>query len=178
MSERRATTSALLAVAGLVVLAGVVVLAVRALGDDDAPVPAPSRDLASALAAATPAAAPFEELTATQLSVGGHCLRTVIADSTDERVAGLRRRSDLGPYDAMLFVFPGPTETAFTMSTVPVPLEIGFYDGVGVRTAARHMKPCPGSEAACPVYGSDGPFTYALETLSGELPGGNLSSCA
>ena len=102
----------------------------------------------------------------------------MIADSTDERVEGLRRRSDLGPYDAMLFVFPGPTEMAFTMSTVPVPLEIGFYDGDGTRTSARHMKPCPGSEAACPVYRADGPFTYALETLSGQLPAGDLSSCA
>jgi uncharacterized membrane protein (UPF0127 family) len=175
VNERRATPSALLVVAGLVVLVGVVVLAVRALGHDDAA--APSGDLASALAAATPASAPFDGLTATHLSVGGHCLRTVIADSTSERVEGLRRRSDLGPYDAMLFVFPGPTETAFTMSTVPVPLEIGFYGGEGVRSSARHMKPCPGSEAACPVYRADVPFTYALETLSGQLPTGDLASC-
>jgi uncharacterized membrane protein (UPF0127 family) len=177
VSDRRPATSALLVVAGLLVLVGVAVLAVRALGADDPSPTAPTGDLASALAATTPATAPFDGLTATQLSVGGRCLRTLIADSTDERVAGLRRRSDLGPYDAMLFVFPGPSETAFTMSTVPVPLEIGFYDGDGARSSARHMKPCRGSEATCPVYRSDGPFTYALETLQDQLPGGNLASC-
>jgi uncharacterized membrane protein (UPF0127 family) len=170
--------SILLVVAGLVVLVGVVVLAVRALSSDDDPSgPASTGKVASALAAATPATAPFDGLTATRLSVGGHCLRTLIADSTDERVEGLRQRSDLGPYDAMLFVFPGPSDVEFTMSTVPVPLEIGFYSGAGTRTSARHMRPCAGSEAACPVYRAAGSFSYALETLSGELPAGNLSAC-
>ena len=175
---RRGAVSALLVVAGLVMLAGVVVLAVRALrSDDDTTLPTATADLTRALAEAQLATAPFDGLTATRLSVGGHCLRTVIADSTDERAAGLRQRSDLGGYDAMLFVFPGPTEVAFTMSTVPVPLEIGFYSGDGIRTSARHMRPCPESEAACPLYRADGPFTYALETLASGLPAGNLAGC-
>jgi uncharacterized membrane protein (UPF0127 family) len=63
------------------------------------------------------------------------------------------------------------------MSTVPVPLEIGFYSGDGIRTSARHMRPCPESEAACPLYRADRPFTYALETLASGLPAGNLAGC-
>ena len=56
---------------------------------------------------------------------------------------GLRGRSDLGPYDGMLFVFDGPTDAAFTMSGVPVPLDIGFYDADGAPGLGQRMEPCP-----------------------------------
>ena len=77
----------------------------------------------------------------------------------------------------MLFVYDAPVDFGFTMSTVPVPLEIGFYAADGTPVSRRHMKPCPRAEADCPSYGSSGPFTYALETLTGELPAGALSGC-
>ena len=70
----------------------------------------------------------------------------------------------------MLFVFDGATDVGFTMSTVPVPLDIGFYDADGKPVSTRHMKPCAKVEDECPVYRSDEPFTYALETLKGKLP--------
>jgi uncharacterized membrane protein (UPF0127 family) len=129
------------------------------------------------LAPTTPASAPFASLTATQLGVGGRCLHVVVADDTAERVQGLRQRSDIGPYDGMLFVFDAPTATSFTMSTVPVGLDIGFYGADGSPVSRRHMKPCPSAEADCPDYHAGGPFTYALETLTGKLPSGALSGC-
>lgn len=160
------------------VAAGVIVLAVRAVSDDGGTSGAqPSGTLAASLRAAKPAAAPFAGLTETDLSVGGRCLRTVIADSEAERVEGLRQRSDIGPYDAMLFVFDAPVDVGFTMSTVPVPLEIGFYSADGTRTSARHMLPCPKAEDQCPVYRADQPFELALETLNGKLPAGDLAGC-
>ena len=125
----------------------------------------------------TPAAAPFVGLTEAQLGVGGRCLRVVVADDETERVQGLRQRRDIGPYDGMLFVFDEPVDTTFTMSTVPVPLEIGFYAADGSPVSRRHMKPCPHAEADCPDYHSGGPFNYALETLGGKLPSGALSGC-
>ena len=125
----------------------------------------------------TPASAPFQGLTEAQLGVGGRCLRVVLADDMTERVQGLRERRDLGPYDGMLFVYDEPVDGAFTMSTVPVPLEIGFYAADGTPVSRRHMKPCPRAEADCPDYRSSGPFTYALETLTGALPSGALSGC-
>lgn len=124
-----------------------------------------------------PASAPFEGLTEAQLGVGGRCLHVVVADDETERVQGLRQRSDIGPYDGMLFVFDEPTTTAFTMSTVPVALEIGFYAADGSPVSRRHMKPCPHSEIDCPDYHADGPFSDALETLGGKLPSGALSGC-
>jgi uncharacterized membrane protein (UPF0127 family) len=171
----RVVALALLAIVG----AGVVVLAVRAMSDDGGTSSVkPGGSLAASLRAATPAAAPFDGLTETRLAVGGKCLRTVIADSEPERVEGLRQRSDIGPYDAMLFVFEGPTDVGFTMSTVPVPLEIGFFSPDGTRTSQQHMLPCPKAENACPVYRAGQPFEFALETLNGKLPSGDLAGCS
>jgi uncharacterized membrane protein (UPF0127 family) len=162
----------------VLVVAGVVVLAVRAMSDGGDTAVKPSGTLAASLRAAKPAEPPFDGLTETNVSVGGKCLRTVIADSQAERVEGLRQRSDIGPYDAMLFVFDGPVDVGFTMSTVPVPLEIGFYSADGTRTSARHMLPCPKAENQCPVYRAGEPFQFALETLGGKLPRGDLAGCS
>jgi uncharacterized membrane protein (UPF0127 family) len=137
-----------------------------------------SQSLTAALAAATPADSPFPELTAARIAVGGRCIRVVIADTLAERVEGLRQRSDVGGYDGMLFVFDGATDTAFTMSTVPVPLDIGFYDGTGKLVSDEHMLPCAKAEDQCPVYRADGSFVYALETVKGKLPAGSLAGCA
>jgi uncharacterized membrane protein (UPF0127 family) len=179
MRGGRVVAFALLAVVAAVVAAGVVVLAVRALSDDGGTSDLqPGGSLAASLHAATPAEAPFDGLTEAQLAVGGRCLRTVIADSEAERIEGLRQRSDLGPYDAMLFSFPQPTEVGFTMSTVPVPLEIGFFSADGTRSSTRHMLPCPKAENECPVYRAVQPFEFAVETLGGKLPAGDLGGCS
>ena len=57
----------------------------------------------------TPASKPFKGLTATRIRVGNRTLRVVVADQNDERIQGLRRRADIGPYKGMLFVFDAPT---------------------------------------------------------------------
>ncbi len=128
-----------------------------------------------AVAEAEPARAPFVGLTETRLAVGARSLRVVVADEVDERALGLRRRETIGPYDAMLFVYEDPVVVAFTMSTVPVPLDIGFYDADGKLVTRLRMEPCTGSDAECPLYRPDGPFVYALETLADELPHGRLT---
>ncbi len=87
-----------------------------------------SRSIKAAIKAATPTKAPFPGLSATVVHVGGRALHVVIAKTEAQRELGLRRRSDLGPYDGMLFVFDSTTQVGFTMSTVPVALDIGFYD--------------------------------------------------
>jgi uncharacterized membrane protein (UPF0127 family) len=133
--------------------------------------------IASAVSDAEPATDPFPQLTAVRLAVGGRCIRMVIADSLDERVEGLRQARDLGDYDGMLFVFDGATDVGFTMSTVPVSLDIGFYEADGTLVSTQRMKPCAKVEDECPVYRSDARFLYALETLKGELPSGSLSTC-
>jgi uncharacterized membrane protein (UPF0127 family) len=173
----RRVAIALFVVGAIGVVVGVVLVADRA--DDGAPT---DRRAAASIAAlvrdATPASEPFPGLTQADLAVGGRCLHVVVADDLTERVQGLRRRDNLGPYDGMLFAYDEPTASTFTMSTVPVPLEIGFYAADGAPVSRRHMTPCPRAEADCPSYSSGSSFRYALEMLSGELPAGELSPCS
>ena len=60
-------------------------------------------------------------------------MRVVVADDRRRARAGpAGGRRDLARYDGMLFVFDGrPALGSFTMSTVPVPLDIVFYDADG-----------------------------------------------
>ena len=139
--------------------------------------PAPAfaaRSIGAAVRAARPASAPFAALRATDVHVGSRPVAVVLARTEAERQAGLRRRSTLGPYGGMLFVFPSPTTVGFTMSTVPVPLDIAFYDASGAVVDRLHMKPCSGTDATCPVYRARAPFSYALETVGGAAPAGRL----
>jgi uncharacterized membrane protein (UPF0127 family) len=170
---RWAVAAAVLAAAVAALIGGLVLLLG---GDDDAP--ARAGTLGSVLAGARPARAPFAGLTEVRLGIGGDCRRVVVADEVDERAVGLMRRRDLGPYDGMLFVFERPTQGSFTMSNVPVPLDIGWYDAGGRPVDRLVMQPCPDrSVSECPRYGSRGPYSYAVETLEGELPAGALSGC-
>lgn len=178
MREHRRTIVVTLLVVGAIALAVVVVKVLDAVGD-----PAPHAGglpLSAILPRQVPAQAPFEGLGELHVAIGyDHCLRLAVADSVEERVAGLRDRTQLGPYDGMLFVFQGPTDVGFTMSGVTVPLDIGFYAGDGARDSSRLMKPCPDkAESECPIYRAEGPYVYAVETLKGKLPSGPVTACS
>lgn len=134
-----------------------------------------ARSVGGAVRAASPARAPFGGLTATTVHVGAKALHVVIAKTNAQRQRGLRQRSNVGPYDAMLFVFPSDTDIGFTMSTVPVSLAIGFYGSNGRTVDTLRMVPCAGTDATCPVYRARRSFRYTLETLAGALPAGTLS---
>lgn len=132
-------------------------------GDDDAPEPGSSgAGLIEAIGAARPAVAPFEGLTEVDLSIGGECVRVVVADETGEQIQGLRAVTDLGPYAGMLFAFAGDTETSFTMADTLIPLSIGFFSAEGDRVAQLEMVPCPVG-TACPSYPPGAAFRFALE---------------
>jgi uncharacterized membrane protein (UPF0127 family) len=173
VTRARAATAAALAVLALAGIAAVVLLVSDANDDDDGR----AARAPFTVSTATPAASPFAGLTETELAVGGRCRRVVVADTPIERVEGLTGRSSLGPYAGMLFVFGEPSSSSFTMSGVPVPLEIGFYAADGSPVSRRHMKPCPEARADCRSYTAAGAYSYALETASGDLPEGALSSC-
>lgn len=153
-----------------VALAGVLVVAGCGSGGDER---GPPR-LQAALDRAGLAGEPFPGMTETTIRVGDDELRVVLADDGAEQTQGLRRRDTLGDYDGMLFVFDDTTTTSFTMSTVPVALDIGFYADDGHRVAQLRMEPCADSESSCPLYSAGVEFRYALETLAGALPSGGL----
>jgi uncharacterized membrane protein (UPF0127 family) len=174
-TARWAVAAVLLAAAAAALIGGLVFL----LRGDDDNATAPAGTLTTVLATARPAEAPFGGLTELRLSIGGDCRRVVVADEVRERATGLMRRRDLGPYDGMLFVFERPIQGAFTMSDVPVSLDIGWYDAAGRSVDRLVMRPCPDrSVSECPSYRSGGPYSYAVETLEGQLPAGALSGCS
>jgi uncharacterized membrane protein (UPF0127 family) len=176
--SRRPVTIALLVLAVLV-LAVVVVKVLDEVGDPDPH--AGGLPLDSILNSPVPAKAPFQGLGAVHAAIGfDHCMNLVVADTLEERAAGLRGHAgDLGPYDGMLFVFQGESEAEFTMSGVSNPLEIAFFDADGERNSTRVMKPCPEkAETECPVYQADGPYRYAVETKPGHLPAGPITACS
>jgi uncharacterized membrane protein (UPF0127 family) len=177
MQEHRRAIVTTLLVLGAIALAVVVVKVLDAVGD---PTPhAGGLPVSAVLSRATPAVAPFTGLSELKVAVGyDHCLRLAVADTLDERVAGLRNHTDLGPYDGMLFVFQGPSNSGFTMSGVTVPLDIAFFGADGARDSTRAMKPCAKAEPECPAYLADGAYVYAVETLGGRLPSGPLTACA
>jgi uncharacterized membrane protein (UPF0127 family) len=167
-----------LLVLGAIALSVVVVKILDEVGD-----PAPHAGgipLTAVLPRSVPAQAPFEGLSEVKAAIGyDRCLRLVVADTEEERVAGLRdHTSDLGPYDGMLFVFQGPSESGFTMAGVTDPLDIAFFEQDGARDSTRAMPPCPDkAETDCPVYRADGPYVFAVETKRGELPSGPVTAC-
>jgi uncharacterized membrane protein (UPF0127 family) len=75
----------------------------------------------------------------------------------------------------MLFAYEAPVTSSFTMSTVRTPLDIGFYDRSGRLVDRLLMTPCRFSDADCPSYRASGEYKYAIETLPGDLPRGDLS---
>jgi uncharacterized membrane protein (UPF0127 family) len=134
--------------------------------------------LQAALAAQRPAVAPFTGLTEARVSVGGRCLRVVVADTESERAHGLMGRADLGPYDGMLFVVANDSSDAFWMGGTEVPLAIGWYDRNGATDGTTRMVPCPANVVSrCPQYHAQRRWRFALETLSGRLPAGALGGC-
>jgi uncharacterized membrane protein (UPF0127 family) len=177
-SDARARLVVALALGLAVVVAGIgLSIALFSSGTDDDPVDPPAPFLARALAGAEPAVTPFTGLTELELMVGDDCLRLVVADMVQERTVGLRSRSELGPYDGMLFAWETEATSSFTMRGVPVPLDIGWYDESGAPVDRAELEPCPADADDCPSYSSRGPYRFALETLGGELPGGALSAC-
>jgi uncharacterized membrane protein (UPF0127 family) len=136
--------------------------------------------------ATTPSTAAGPAFAEKKIGIGASCLRAQVADTSEKRSHGLRERTDMGGFDAMVFEFPdvlpGPgmidhTKLRFTMSGVKFPLTIGFYDESGLRVEAVDMETCSGTDASCPSYGSKGDFRTAIETPKGKLPDGPLVAC-
>jgi uncharacterized membrane protein (UPF0127 family) len=143
--------------------------------DDASPV---AGELQQLFVDASAAGAPFTALTEAQVAVGGRCLRVAVADTEAERSRGLMDRRDLGPYDGMVFVSPTEVANAFTMSGTFVPLDIAWFRTDGTRADDAQMVPCRGTVAECPRYDPKARWRFALETLHGDLPSGDLAPCA
>jgi len=88
-----------------------------------------------------------------------------VADTPDERQAGLMGRESLAPYDGMAFVWEAPVVSSFWMKDTLIPLSIAFWDDDGRIISILDMDPCTGDP--CPSYGPDEPFVGAVEVGQG-----------
>src|SRR5688572_11200448 len=169
----------LLVVLSLVILGAGVGL-FFAFDEDQEWSPPVADDVAAVLARAQPTtnAAEFEALTEVALAVGDDCLRVVVADSEAERGQGLRGHDEgPRPFQGMLFVNESDVTSAYTMSGVTHPLDIGWYDADGEPVDRAELEPCPEGGPDCPLYRAEGPYRFALETSRGERPSGGLGDC-
>lgn len=92
----------------------------------------------------------------------------LLAEDSAQRARGLMEVTDpsLGGYDGMLFSYgDSPGSGGFWMRNTRIPLTGVFYDAEGEFLGSFAMVPCPDatSDAACPRYGPDEPFTTVIE---------------
>ncbi len=97
------------------------------------------------------------------LTVDGHKVRVQIAVTSEEMQRGLMGRRDLGPDDAMIFVYPAPTRMSFWMRNTPTPLDIGFFTADGKLGEVYQMY----AFDETPVKSTGTDYTLALELNQG-----------
>jgi uncharacterized membrane protein (UPF0127 family) len=90
-----------------------------------------------------------------------------LADEPKAQQQGMMGRRDIGGHDAMVFKFPAEQEGGFWMRTVPIGLDIAWFDKNGRYVDGTTMAAC-GDDPACPVYPAKGAYQYAVENLVGD----------
>jgi uncharacterized protein len=65
------------------------------------------------------------------LTLDGHPLQVQVVVTLEEMKRGLMGRTDLGPDQGMVFVYPAPQQMSFWMKNTPTPLDIGFFTADG-----------------------------------------------
>jgi uncharacterized membrane protein (UPF0127 family) len=92
-------------------------------------------------------------------------LTVEIADDPHERREGLMGIKELPTDQGMAFVWPGPVDSTFWMKDTLVPLSVAFVGESGHVIDVLDMQPC--QTDACPSYGIDEPFVFAIEANLG-----------
>lgn len=91
-----------------------------------------------------------------------YSLHLEIANTESRREQGLMFRQSLDDADGMLFIFPGPTTSAFWMKNTYIPLDIAYLDTDGRVLEIRDGKPLDET----PLTPKQ-PYRYTLEVAGG-----------
>ena len=125
------------------------------------------------------AVAPFAGYREVGISVGGRCVRVVVADTPARRARRVaRRRPTSARTRGCCSSQSSDTDVAFTMSGVTTPLDVGWFSSGGTRLGSTRMRAVPGTEARCPQYRSPTAYRVALEAPAGSGTPGALAPCA
>ena len=94
--------------------------------------------------------------------VDGHSIDVQVAARYLERLRGLQGRTQLGPEEGMLFVYPNEQDLEFWMRNTPLPLDLGFFDSRGALVSISALEPYETRKTKAPR-----PSRYALEMPRG-----------
>ena len=115
---------------------------------------------------ADPARAVREALRADVRFPGGRRFAAEIADTPLRQARGYMRRAEIGPDEAMVFVFEAPGVRTFWMKNVVVPLDMIWMDETFRIVHIDHAVP-PCRVDPCPSYGTIRATRYVLEVAGG-----------
>lgn len=82
-----------------------------------------------------------QHLPSIQLGAGMFNIQAELALTPEQREIGLMNRTDLGPYQGMLFVFDAPAKQCFWMKNTLIPLSVAFVGNDGTIVNIDEMKP-------------------------------------
>ena len=103
-----------------------------------------------------------------EVTLAGRTWRVEVAMSAHERYIGLGGRDCVESGTGMLFVYPRPGETDFTMRGCLVPLDIAFLSA-DRRVVSMDTMAVESDRAGRKPYRGDAPAQYVLEVPAGEL---------
>ena len=112
------------------------------------------------------------------VEIAGQLFELELALDGATRFRGLSGRPRIPSNGGMLFVYPRPRPQAMVMRRCPVPIDAAFVDEEGRVVAIRAMEAepprAPGEsvaayEARLPIYASDVPAQFVVETAGGRL---------
>lgn len=112
------------------------------------------------------------------VEIAGELFELELALDRATRMEGLSDRSRISRNGGMLFVYPRSTPLAMVMRRCPVPIDVAFVDEAARVVSIHAMQVEPrrargesraAYEARLPVYPSDAPVPFAIETAGGRL---------
>jgi uncharacterized membrane protein (UPF0127 family) len=118
---------------------------------------------AASTATLTPASGDISTLTLIDSTGRQHSLSIEIADTTQERSAGLSNRQSLAAGTGMLFVFDlSQRGLGFWMKDTSIPLSVAFIDRCGAITDIQDMQP-----ESLDLHQAAGVYAFGLEVNQG-----------
>jgi uncharacterized membrane protein (UPF0127 family) len=105
--------------------------------------------------------ASFNPVHAVELRLAQDYYQIELATTTAQRRLGLMHRSQLGPRQGMLLVYPQAGDHRIWMKNMLIPLWVYWIDASSVVIGVQRLEPC--NAQPCPVYAVVGDSQYVLE---------------
>jgi uncharacterized membrane protein (UPF0127 family) len=105
--------------------------------------------------------ASFSPLYALELRLAQDHYQIELATTVAQRQQGLMHRSQLGPRQGMLLVYPRAGDHRIWMKNMLIPLWVYWIDASSVVIGIQRLEPCNAEQ--CPVYAVAGDSQYILE---------------